>query len=126
MAVTVEQDDADVFLAMPEGVPEAAVLVLSGSSGRIEEGRSRLLAEHGAAALSIRWFGGAGQPTGICEVPLETFVEALDRLSSYADRLGVPESPMGPRPARLVTGGRSRRPESSPMTSRARVCAGSA
>ncbi|MGN5632606.1 hypothetical protein AAIO99_11155, partial [Streptomyces sp. AC154] len=38
------------------------------------------------AALSIRWFGGPGQPPGICEVPLETFVSALDRLRAEGAR----------------------------------------
>ncbi|MFJ3592693.1 acyl-CoA thioester hydrolase/BAAT C-terminal domain-containing protein [Streptomyces sp. NPDC090231] len=67
------------FRAAPAHGSDAGVLVLSGSSGRIEEERCRLLAREGLAALSIRWFGGPGQPPGICEVPLETFVSALDR-----------------------------------------------
>ena len=35
------------------------------------------------------WFGDAGQPPGICEVPLETFLPALDRLVSLSDQLAV-------------------------------------
>ncbi|PWG14890.1 acyl-CoA thioesterase [Streptomyces sp. V2] len=58
------------------------VLVLAGSSGRVERERVRLLAEHGLTALSIRWFGGPGQPAGIDEVPLETFTGALDLLGT--------------------------------------------
>ncbi|MGZ4473351.1 MAG: acyl-CoA thioester hydrolase/BAAT C-terminal domain-containing protein [Nocardioidaceae bacterium] len=69
--------------------PRGALLVLSGSSGRVEKDRVRALADHGFAALSFRWFGGPGQPPGICEVPLETFAPALDELAGYADRLGV-------------------------------------
>ncbi|MEV0197703.1 acyl-CoA thioester hydrolase/BAAT C-terminal domain-containing protein [Nonomuraea sp. NPDC050691] len=66
------------------------VLVLSGSSGRVEEQRCDLLAEHGVTAMSIRWWGGAGQPPGICEVPLETFVAALDLLvETGVSRLAV-------------------------------------
>jgi uncharacterized protein len=76
-------------LAMPDGPPAAAALVLSGLSGGVEEERCRLLASHGVAALSIRWFGGIGQSPGICEVPLETFGPALDRLATLSPRLSV-------------------------------------
>lgn len=66
------------------------MLVLSGSSGRIEEERCRLLAREGMAALSIRWFGGPGRPPGICEVPLETFESAVGVLrAGGARRIGV-------------------------------------
>ncbi|RLV49404.1 acyl-CoA thioesterase [Nocardioides mangrovicus] len=37
----------------------------------------------------MRWFGGPGQPPGICEVPLETFTPQLDQLSRSCDRLVV-------------------------------------
>lgn len=87
---------ADGLLVVPDDrPPSSAVLVLSGSSGRIERERARLFARHGAAALTFRWFGGAGQPPGICEVPLETFLPALDQLSDLSDRvvvLGVSKS----------------------------------
>jgi hypothetical protein len=80
----------DGLLAMPDDGPvRCAVLVLSGSSGRVEADRVRLLAAHGAAALSIRWFGDAGQPPGSCEVPLATFLPALDRLAALSDHLAV-------------------------------------
>ncbi|WP_371783888.1 acyl-CoA thioester hydrolase/BAAT C-terminal domain-containing protein [Streptosporangium subroseum] len=65
---------------------DTGVLVLAGSSGRIERERSRILADHGLTALSIRWFGGPGQPPGICEIPLETFVSAIDLLESSGVR----------------------------------------
>ncbi|MFF8916132.1 acyl-CoA thioester hydrolase/BAAT C-terminal domain-containing protein [Streptomyces sp. NPDC015032] len=82
------------FLAMPAGGPVrgggAGVLVLSGSSGRIEDERCRILARAGMTALSIRWFGGLGQPPGICEVPLETFGAAIEVLrAGGARRIGV-------------------------------------
>ena len=67
-------------LSDPEGVwvepvsgARTGVLVLAGSSGSVDERRATWLAERGAAAASIRWFGGTGQPPEICEVPLETF-----------------------------------------------------
>ncbi len=28
----------------------------------------------------LRWHGGEGQPSGICEIPIETFTRALDLL----------------------------------------------
>ena len=46
------------------------VLVLSGSSGRVEEHRCRVLAGLGATAASYRWFGEV-----IDRVPLESFDE---------------------------------------------------
>lgn len=78
------------FCAAPAHGSAVGVLVLAGSSGRIERERCRLLARKGMTALSIRWFGGPGQPPGICEVPLETFVSALGRLRAEgARRIGV-------------------------------------
>ncbi|MFJ2879467.1 acyl-CoA thioester hydrolase/BAAT C-terminal domain-containing protein [Streptomyces sp. NPDC086796] len=78
------------FLARPAAGAEAGVLVLSGSSGRIEDERCRILAREGMAALSIRWFGGPGQPPGVCEVPLETFGAAIEVLrAGGARRIGV-------------------------------------
>jgi uncharacterized protein len=78
--------------AAPGPVPlVAAVLVLAGSSGRVDVDRARLLAQHGALALALRWFGGDDQPPGICEVPIETFTRALDLLQQRAPgaRLGI-------------------------------------
>ena len=58
-------------LSDPEGVwvepvsgARTGVLVLAGSSGSVDERRATWLAERGAAAASIRWFGGTGQPPG--------------------------------------------------------------
>jgi uncharacterized protein len=77
-------------LSAPARGSETGVLVLAGSSGRIERERARILAAQGMTALSIRWFGGPGQAPGICEIPLETFTAALDLLRlNGARRLGV-------------------------------------
>ncbi|TPM27926.1 acyl-CoA thioester hydrolase/BAAT C-terminal domain-containing protein [Mesorhizobium sp. B2-3-4] len=56
------------------------VVVLAGSSGRVDVARARLFAREGVSALALRWFGGDGQTPGICEIPLETFFAATDRL----------------------------------------------
>jgi len=77
-------------LVEPVGGSRAGVLVLGGSSGRVEVERCRVLARAGMTALSIRWFGGAGQAPGICEIPLETFVAAIDLLQARAGgRIGA-------------------------------------
>jgi alpha-beta hydrolase superfamily lysophospholipase len=79
------------------------VVVLTGSSGRVDRQRARLLAEQGFLALAIRWFGGPGQPAGICEVPLETFIEAVDLLRSRgAERVGIIGTSKGAEAALLT------------------------
>jgi dienelactone hydrolase len=78
------------------------VLVLSGSSGAPEDDRARLLTAHGATALALRWFGGPGQQPGPYEVPLEVFVEGLDRLAGECDRLAVLGTSFGAEAALLV------------------------
>lgn len=65
--------------------PRAAMLVLSGSSGRVPVERVRFLAAHGIAVLAPRWFG----PSGICELPLESFLPMLDQLAEISPTLGV-------------------------------------
>ncbi len=74
-------------LVEPAGAPRAAVLVLAGSSGRVDADRATLLAARGALTLALQWFGGEGQPPGICEVPLETFTTGLDLLQQKAPGL---------------------------------------
>ena len=83
--------DADAVVAIPVASPRCAVLVLAGSSGRIDESRVRLLASAGAVAVGLRWFGGEGQPPGVCEVALESFMPALDLLAAF----GVPLAVLG-------------------------------
>ncbi|MEZ0579034.1 acyl-CoA thioester hydrolase/BAAT C-terminal domain-containing protein [Nocardioides sp. MH1] len=83
-------------LVGPDGVrwvPDAATgvgaLVVAGSSGRVDSPRAELLARQGALAESIRWFGGAGQPAGPWDVPLETFIARVDDLARDCDRVVV-------------------------------------
>ncbi|MFF2778874.1 acyl-CoA thioester hydrolase/BAAT C-terminal domain-containing protein [Streptomyces sp. NPDC058052] len=83
-------EPSDGVLVEPVGGSRVGVLVLAGSSGRIDVERCRVLARAGMTALSIRWFGGDGQPQGICEIPLERFVAAIDLLQTKArGRVGV-------------------------------------
>ncbi|GAA2747175.1 acyl-CoA thioester hydrolase/BAAT C-terminal domain-containing protein [Kitasatospora cinereorecta] len=80
----------EAVLLEPAGGSTTGVVVLAGSSGRVDRQRARLLAEQGILALAVRWFGGPGQPPGICEVPLETFVTAVDLLQERgARRIGL-------------------------------------
>lgn len=74
-----------VFVSRPDA-GETGVVVLSGSSGRVDTDRARLFAEAGAQALALQWFGGPGQSPGICEIPLETFRDATDELISRGCR----------------------------------------
>ncbi|MFB6844117.1 acyl-CoA thioester hydrolase/BAAT C-terminal domain-containing protein [Streptomyces sp. NPDC056373] len=78
------------MLAAPVRGSDVGVLVLAGSSGRVERERACILARQGFTALAIRWFGGPGQSPGICEVPLETFTAAVGLLRrGGARRIGV-------------------------------------
>ncbi|TDC22807.1 acyl-CoA thioesterase [Streptomyces sp. 8K308] len=92
------------FVAEPLVGSSAGVLVLSGSSGRVERERCRLFARAGVTAVSIRWFGGPGQPPGICEIPLETFVAATGLLRERgAERVSILGSSKGAEAALLVS-----------------------
>ncbi len=80
----------EALLVRPASAARVGILTLLGSSGRMDVERARFFAQHGAHAMALRWFGGAGQAPGICEIPLEVFVRALDRLSREpVDRLAV-------------------------------------
>ncbi|MFJ8870760.1 acyl-CoA thioester hydrolase/BAAT C-terminal domain-containing protein [Streptomyces sp. NPDC102473] len=62
-----------------------------------------MLAQQGFTTLAIRWFGGPGQPPGICEVPLETFTAAVDFLRrSGAQRIGILGTSKGAEAALLT------------------------
>jgi hypothetical protein len=95
-------EDGDGWLVLPDGPVRASFLVLSGSSGRVELERARVLASSGIAALAMKWFGGPGQPSTPREVPLELFRPALDRLDGLSDCLGVMGSSFGAEAALLL------------------------
>ncbi len=78
----------DGVVVRPAGLDCATgVLVLSGSSGRVERDRATVLAGAGVTALTYRWFGAPGQPHGIWELPLESFGWAVARLAAECDRV---------------------------------------
>nr|WP_246328490.1 acyl-CoA thioester hydrolase/BAAT C-terminal domain-containing protein [Curtobacterium pusillum] len=94
---------------MPEGVrfvPEEpsgdAVLVIAGSSGRVDSNRARVFAEHGFVAESIRWFGGPGQHAGPWEIPLECFFDQVRALQSVSNRVWLVGTSLGAEAALLV------------------------
>lgn len=90
-------------LCEPEGGSEVGVLVLAGSSGRVLRERARLFAEQGFSALAIRWFGGPGQAEAICELPLETFTDAVGFLRDRgARRVGIVGTSKGAEAALLT------------------------
>ncbi|WP_454746434.1 acyl-CoA thioester hydrolase/BAAT C-terminal domain-containing protein [Ciceribacter selenitireducens] len=80
----VEQLEGKVRGAFFKGIASSrtGVLVLGGSSGRVDTGRAGLFSHAGAHTLALQWFGGTNQSPGICEVPLETFIDAVDFLIS--------------------------------------------
>lgn len=93
---------------VPHHPSGSGVLVLGGSSGRIDEGRARLLAQQGALTESIQWFGGPGQHDGPWEIPLETFLDRVDNLATECDRVIVAGISFGAEAA-LLTGAHSSR-----------------
>jgi uncharacterized protein len=78
------------------------VLILAGSSGRIDADRARLFAGHGAVAESIEWFGGAGQNAGPWEIPLELFQGRVADLRRSCDRIVVVGTSFGSEAAMLT------------------------
>jgi dienelactone hydrolase len=106
-----------IEIGSPEGVrwipprhTGVGVLVIAGSSGRIDEARARVLAEAGAVEESVRWFGGPGQPGGPWDVPLETFLHRIDDLGRECDRVWMMGTSFGSEAA-LLCGALSSRVE---------------
>lgn len=86
----------------PERPTGTGVLLLAGSSGRVDVQRARVLQAHGAFVLAIRWFGGPGQQPGPFEVPVELFVHALDDLEQHVDVLAIAGTSFGGEAALLT------------------------
>lgn len=90
-------------LFRPDRPCGTGVLVLAGSSGRIDYGRAELLSGHGALCMPLQWFGASGLQPGPWEVPIETFLEALDILAPEVDQLAIVGTSFGAEAA-LITG----------------------
>jgi hypothetical protein len=67
-------------LATPASFNGLGVVVLTGSSGRVDLARATRFADGGAVAIALQWWGGVGQARGINEAPIEVFIRAVDRL----------------------------------------------
>jgi uncharacterized protein len=90
-------------LLRPRSATGLGVVVLAGSSGRVDVMRATLFAAKGAVAIALRWFGGEGQVPGICEVPLESFAPAIDRLvEEGCDRIAFVGTSKGAEAALLL------------------------
>jgi len=111
---------ADRYDAIPADPNGTAVLLLAGSSGRIERERAELLARPGARARAIRWFGGEGQRPHPHEVPLELFTTQIEQLPSGSRGLS-PEHPTLTCPDDASTGN-LRRADSAPTAHHLRNC----
>lgn len=85
--MTVSPDD--VHETRPAEPTGTGVLLLAGSSGRIETARAELLAAHGAHVRAIRWFGGRGQRPAPHEVPILGELEALRRVADRVTLFGT-------------------------------------
>jgi pimeloyl-ACP methyl ester carboxylesterase len=85
--------------AYPNGT---GVLVLGGSSGRVDVERANMLASQGVTALALRWFGGEAQPSVPCETPLETFAEAIGMMTVECQHLVLLGSSYGAEAALLT------------------------
>ena len=87
---------------IPERSTGVGALVLAGSSGRIDSARARLLADHGALAESLQWFGAEGQHPGPWEIPIELFIERVRDLRQHCDRVVVLGTSFGSEAALLA------------------------
>jgi uncharacterized protein len=87
---------------IPDEHRGAGVLVLAGSSGRVDEPRARVIAEQGCIAESVQWFGGPGQNAGPWEIPLETFQQRVADLARDCSRVYIVGTSFGAEAA-LVT-----------------------
>jgi uncharacterized protein len=91
-------------LLTPAQTLSLGVVVLTGSSGRVDVARASLFfAAKGAVALALRWFGGDGLTPLIHGVPLETFRRATDRLiKEGCERIAYVGTSRGAEAALLV------------------------
>ncbi len=88
------------------GGQHPGVVLLGGSEGGLHEVDAALLAAHGFAVLALGYFGAAGVPDSLVDLPLETFGTAIDRLEAHpavrGGRIGVLGGSRGGEAALLV------------------------
>jgi dienelactone hydrolase len=103
--LTPDHDGIDGVMFQPggSGAPHPAVLVFGGSDGGLTTDNAELLASHGYPTLVIAYFGDAGLPDTLTDVPLEYFAKALRWLA------GQP----GVDPQRMAVAGVSRGSEAA-------------
>jgi dienelactone hydrolase len=77
--LTLQQDGIDGVMFAPADTktPHAAVLNLGGSEGSLSIDQAVALASHGYPSLVIAYFGDAGLPATLTDIPLEYFANAL-------------------------------------------------
>ncbi|MDP9365471.1 MAG: hypothetical protein M3Q10_14815 [Chloroflexota bacterium] len=80
---------AGALFTPADGVVSAGVVVLGGSEGGMHEHDARVLAGKGFAALALAYFGAAGVPPVLKDVPLEYFSRAIDLLQHRGVRAGA-------------------------------------
>lgn len=88
-----EQGLVGAFYHPADPGPYPAIMILSGSDGNIRENQAALLASHGFAALTLRYFGAEGLPKNLVHIPLEYFETAIRWLQAQrmvnGKKLGV-------------------------------------
>lgn len=86
MMVTVPlSPESNPVLFRPAVACGTGVVTIRGSSGHVDSDRARLLAAHGALALSFQWFQAPGPEL----VPLERLSSAIDELAGECDRIAL-------------------------------------
>jgi dienelactone hydrolase len=73
----VREDGVIGTLVEPDGELRGAVLVLGGSTGGMDETVATALAEAGFVSLALAYFGVAGLPDRLVEIPVETVERGL-------------------------------------------------
>jgi dienelactone hydrolase len=76
------------ILFVPEGGPHPGVVLLGGSEGGLHEDDAALLAGHGFAVFALAYFGTAGVPAELVNIPVEYFGTALRFLAEHRDVRG--------------------------------------
>ncbi|MCS6625252.1 hypothetical protein N0B44_20280 [Roseibacterium beibuensis] len=76
---------AEYFEARGDAISPGAVVVLGGSEGGLRGSRNlaRRLAGEGFPSIAVSYFGEAGQPTKLDQIPIESVARAIDWLEAH-------------------------------------------